>query len=105
MTTTFGELEQRAGVRLLGEDVERGAGDLPALERLDERLLVDELAARDVDDAGRPSFMRAICSRPISPRVSGVSVGWSETKSASARRSSSVSARSTPSSRKRSGAT
>ena len=30
VTTTFGELEQRPGVRLGAEDVERGAGDLPA---------------------------------------------------------------------------
>ena len=45
-----GEPEERARVRLLREDVERGAGDLAALERLDERVLVDQLAAGDVDD-------------------------------------------------------
>ena len=32
--------------RLLDEDVERGAADLPALERLEQRGLVDDAAAR-----------------------------------------------------------
>ena len=50
MTTTFVELEQRARIRLLGEDVERCAADLPGAERLDERLLVHELATRGVHD-------------------------------------------------------
>ena len=45
------ELEQRAVVRLLREDVERGAGELAGAQRLDERLLVDQLAARGVDQA------------------------------------------------------
>ena len=45
------QLEQRSRVRLAGEDVERGTGDLPGLERLEQRILVDELAARGVDDA------------------------------------------------------
>ncbi len=44
-------LEQRPGVRLGGEHVDRGARDLAGVERLEERVLVDELAARDVDDA------------------------------------------------------
>ena len=44
------ELEQRPGVRLAREDVERGAGDLARPERLEQRVLVDELAARGVDD-------------------------------------------------------
>ena len=44
------EREERPGVRLLGEDVERGAGDLAGAERLDERLLVDELATGGVDE-------------------------------------------------------
>ena len=37
--------------RLLGVDVERGAGHPPALERRQQGLVVDELAARRVDDA------------------------------------------------------
>ena len=45
------QLEQRSRVRLGGEDVERGTGDLPGLERLQQRVLVDELTARGVDDA------------------------------------------------------
>ena len=45
------ELEQRAGVRLLGEDVERGGGHLARAKRFDERLLVHELASGGVDDA------------------------------------------------------
>ena len=45
------ELEQRAGVRLGGEDVERGAGELARADRLDERVLVDQRAARGVDQA------------------------------------------------------
>ena len=45
------ELEQRARVRLLREDVERCGRDLPGLQRIDERGLVDQLAARRVDDA------------------------------------------------------
>ena len=44
------ELEQRARVRLVGEDVERRARDLARAQSLDERRLVDELAARRVDD-------------------------------------------------------
>jgi hypothetical protein len=45
------ELEKRAGVGLAGEDVERGAGDLARLQRREQRVLVDELAPRRVDDA------------------------------------------------------
>ncbi len=45
------ELEQRARVRLGREDVERRACDLAALERLEQRVLVDELAACGVDEA------------------------------------------------------
>jgi hypothetical protein len=45
------ELDQRPAVRLLREDVERRSGQLAALQRLDERVLVDELAARGVDEA------------------------------------------------------
>ena len=51
VTTMFGACEQRARVRLLREDVDRGAGEPARLERLDQRLLVDELAAGGVDQA------------------------------------------------------
>ena len=44
------ELEQRAGVRLGREHVERRACELPRSDRLDERLLVDERAARGVHE-------------------------------------------------------
>ncbi len=37
--------------RLLGEHVERGAGDLSRLKRLGQRRLVDEPAARAIDQA------------------------------------------------------
>ena len=37
--------------RLLVEDVERRARDLPGLQALDQRLVHDQLAARAVDDA------------------------------------------------------
>ena len=43
--------ERVLGRGLLGEDVERGAGDLARLERGAERLEVDQLAAGAVDDA------------------------------------------------------
>ena len=43
------ELEQRAVVRLLGVDVDRRRGELAGAQRLDQRLLVDELAAGGVD--------------------------------------------------------
>ena len=41
------------GRRLAREDVEAGAGDLAGRERRVERVLVDEAAARDVDDEAR----------------------------------------------------
>ena len=44
------ELEQGPGVRLGREHVERRARELPGPNRLDERLLVDERAARRVDE-------------------------------------------------------
>ena len=45
------ELQQRARVRLAREHVERGARELAAPECLDERLLVDQLAACSVDES------------------------------------------------------
>ena len=45
--------------RLLLEDVERGAADLARLDRVGERGLVDEIAARGVDDADAFACARA----------------------------------------------
>ena len=44
--------EQRPRIRLLGEDVDRGAGDLARGERLEQRRVVDQLATGGVDDPG-----------------------------------------------------
>src|SRR5205823_4854393 len=44
--------------RLLVEDVERGAGDAVRLQHVVERLLVDDAAARGVDDKGGALHMR-----------------------------------------------
>ena len=43
--------ERRIGRRLDREDVERRACEVPALERLRERVLVDDAAARGVDES------------------------------------------------------
>ncbi len=52
-------LEQRVvGDRLAREDVERGAGDLAGVERVLERRVVDELAARAVDHADAVLHLR-----------------------------------------------
>ena len=52
MQTTFGEAEERARLRRLGdEDVDAGAGDLARLERRREILLDHQTAAGAVDDA------------------------------------------------------
>src|SRR5258707_12242202 len=40
------------GQGLLGEHVEGGAGDFPALQRVKERVLVDDASARKVDEEG-----------------------------------------------------
>ena len=52
------QLEQRAGVRLLREDVERGRGDLARPEGFEERVLVDELAARRVHESDAVAHLR-----------------------------------------------
>ena len=44
------ELEQRARVRLRRERVERGSADRARLQRLEQVVLVDQRAARSVDD-------------------------------------------------------
>ena len=68
--------------RLLLEDVERGAGDLPGRDRLGERRLVDDAAARAVDDAHAALHARDGLARRSSPRVSAVSGVWMVMKSA-----------------------
>ena len=52
MSSRLGALAQRrvGRQRLLGEDVERRAREPPGAQRLDERRLVDERAARGVDE-------------------------------------------------------
>ena len=50
MTTTWSSSSSGPGVRLGREHVERRACELPGPDRLDERLLVDERAARRVDE-------------------------------------------------------
>ena len=48
-----GELDQlRIDRRLVLEDVEAGARELAVLQHLDQRILVDDVAARRVDDVG-----------------------------------------------------
>ena len=49
------ELQQWARVWFAREDVERGGGDSSRPQRLEQRLLVDELAPRRVDDANAVS--------------------------------------------------
>ena len=56
LTNTFGKIPEWAlgWKRLLFEDVERGAAEPALLQRLHKRRLVDDVAARDVDeDRGR----------------------------------------------------
>ena len=82
----------RRHVRLVGEDVEAGAQDRAGLQRLDQRRLVDDAAARDVDeDALRPERLQhlrvddPVRLRPARARPPGArrtasarpsSVGW-----------------------------
>ena len=44
------EQRRRGGRRLFGKNVQRGAGDLARLERAGQRIDVDQLAPRTVDD-------------------------------------------------------
>ena len=78
------ELEQRARVRLLREDIERGARDLPRRQRGDERVLVDELAASGVDQAHAVAHLRERGRVQASRVVSGVSGRCSVRNSAAA---------------------
>jgi 2-methylisocitrate lyase-like PEP mutase family enzyme len=75
--------------RFLVEDVERGAGDAVCLQRVIKRRLVDDAAARRVDDESGPLHVRqprrveepdrlggfrAMDRDEIGPRDSGVEV-------------------------------
>ncbi len=86
MAITCVETEQRMilGRRLLGEDVERGARDLAASDRVRERRLVDDAAARAVHDPHALLHLRRTPSAPTRPRVSAVSGVCTEMKSARA---------------------
>ena len=64
-------LQQRPGVRLGREDVDRRAGDLSRLERGDERGLVDQLAAGGVDDPDAVAHVRDRAGVDRVPRVVG----------------------------------
>ena len=105
MTTTLSSSSSGPVVRLRGEDVERGGGDLARAERLDQRLLVDELAARGVDDPHAVAHLRDRVGAERSRASRRVSGRCRVRNSAAASTSSGVSTRSTPSSRNRSFAT
>ena len=75
--------ERRVGGRLVGEDVEPGAGDPALLERVVERVLVDDAAAGRVDDAhGRLDLERLLADQADGLRglgqVDGDEVGLGE---------------------------
>ena len=84
VTTRFGASSSGPEYGSLREDVDRRAGDLARLERLDQRRLVDELAARGVDDPRAVLHLARSPPASITPRVSSFSGRWSVTKSARA---------------------
>ena len=70
-------------LRLLGEDVDRRAAEVPALQRLGQRRDVDHRAAARVEQAAALLHRRELVASPIIPRVCGVSGTCSVTKSLS----------------------
>ena len=58
MTIDVVELEQRARVRLRVEDVERCGRDLAGAQRLEQGVLVEQLAAGGVDEADAVAHRR-----------------------------------------------
>ena len=64
--------ERRVGARLLGEDVEPGGGDPAGLEGVVQRLLVDDAAARGVDQHQAGPGDARTRRRRSGPTVSGV---------------------------------
>ena len=79
-----GSLDERAVVGLLHIDVDRCARDLPRLESRDERVLVEELAARGVDDAHAVAHLRdrvrvdRIARLVVQRQVQGQEIGLRE---------------------------
>ena len=83
--------QRRRDVRLVGEDVEPGGLDRARLQRRDQRRLVDDRAARDVDRAC-PSAPSAASTFGVdevaaSPAPPGQATTRKSTSAASARRS------------------
>ena len=77
-------------VRLVGEDVEAGGADRPPLQGLDQRSLVDDAAAADVDqDAVRAEVGEDVArrSRFFVSAVPGMTTTRRSTAFAMARRS------------------
>ena len=68
------EIQQRmvGGRRFLDKHVERGAGDLAGFDRVDQRGLIDDAAARAVDDSHALLHLRERRGAD-EPRVSSVS--------------------------------
>ena len=86
---TFGRVPPRAvgRQRLLAEDVEDRAGEAAAAQRLEQRRLVDERAARDVDEP-RPRRQRGDdLGAPMMPRDASVS-GMVRTRTSASRTAS-----------------
>ena len=80
-----GQVEERVVLgrqRLLGVDVQAGAGDAARAERGGQRRLIDQRAARGVDQDRPLGFISASSRAPTRPRTSGVLRRWTETTSA-----------------------
>ena len=75
--------------RLPVADIEREAAEPAALQRLDQRRVIDELGARDIDEE-RARLRALSCARPTRPRVEALSGSAGVMKSALAITSSSV---------------
>ncbi len=68
----IGEFSQRrADLRFVLEYVEAGAGDLSALQRVDERGLVDNRPARGVDEVGGLLHQLELAGADLMPRFLG----------------------------------
>ena len=77
VATTCGSCASRQSHRrFFFEHVERGAADVSGFDRVGERLLVDQLAARGVDDAQALLALRARRALPKRCRVSAVAGMW-----------------------------
>ena len=65
------ELEQRPGVRLFAEHVERRAGHLARPKRLEQRVLVEQRATRRVDDSHAGTHRGERVGPDRAPRLGG----------------------------------